>query len=101
MRVLKNSQQNNSETVTNDHYKEILKEKYLSLQERQEIIYELRLKQYNDGVSKKKARVSKNSRQNNSEKVTNESDKEMSKEKYISLEERQKFIDNLGINIIV
>ena len=49
----------------------------------------------------KKARVSKNSRQNNSEKVTNESDKEMSKEKYISLEERQKFIDNLGINIIV
>ena len=44
MGVLKNSQQNNSETVTNDHYKEILKEKYLSLQERQEIIYELRLK---------------------------------------------------------
>ena len=44
MRVLKNSQQNNSETVTNDHYKEILKEKCLSLQERQEIIYELRLK---------------------------------------------------------
>ena len=44
MRVLKNSQQNNSETVTNDQYKEILKEKYLSLQERQEIIYELRLK---------------------------------------------------------
>ena len=27
MGVLKNSQQNNSETVTNDHYKEILKRK--------------------------------------------------------------------------
>ena len=59
MGVLKNSQQNNSETVTNDHYKEILKEKYLSLQERQEIIYELRLKQYNDGVSKKKQEFQK------------------------------------------
>ena len=47
------------------------------------------------------AKVSKNSRQNNSEKVTNESDKEMPKEKYISLEERRKFIDNLGINIII
>ena len=40
----KNSQQNNSEVVTNEHDKEIPKEKYVSLEERQEIIDELRLK---------------------------------------------------------
>ena len=40
----RNSKQNNSETVTNEHDKEIPKEKYLSLEERQEIIDELRLK---------------------------------------------------------
>ena len=43
-KVLKNSQQNNSETVTNEHDKEIPKEKYLSSEERQETIDELRLK---------------------------------------------------------
>ena len=42
--VPKNSQQNNSETVANEHDKEILKEKYVSPEERQEIIDELRLK---------------------------------------------------------
>ena len=36
-----NSQQNNWETVTNEHDKEILKEKYVSPEERQEIIDEL------------------------------------------------------------
>ena len=46
-------------------------------------------------------KVSKNSQQNNSEIVTSESDKEISKERYISPEERQKIIDNVGINIIV
>ena len=40
-------------------------------------------------------KVSKNSQQNNSETVTNENDKEIPKERYISLEERQKNIDNL------
>ena len=40
----RNSKQNNSETVTNEHDKEIPKEKYLSSEERQEIIDELRLK---------------------------------------------------------
>ena len=43
-RVSKNSQQKNLETVTDAHNKEILKEKYVSPEERQEIIYELRLK---------------------------------------------------------
>ena len=43
-KVLKYSQQNNSETVTNEHDKEIPKEKYLSSEERQETIDELRLK---------------------------------------------------------
>ena len=44
MRLLKNSQQNNSETVTNERDEEIPKERYISPKERQEIIDELRLK---------------------------------------------------------
>ena len=43
-KVSKNSQQNNSETVTNEHDKEIPKERYISPEERPEIIDELRLK---------------------------------------------------------
>ena len=43
-KILKNSQQNNSESVTNEHDKEIPKEKYLFSEERQETIDELRLK---------------------------------------------------------
>ena len=42
-------------------------------------------------------RVSKNSRQNNSETVTNKHDTEIPKGKYISPEERQKIIDNLRL----
>ena len=42
--VSKNAQQNNSEIVTNEHDKEILKERYISPHEKQEIIDELRLK---------------------------------------------------------
>ena len=37
------SQQNNSETLTNEHHKEIPKERYISPEERHEIIDELRL----------------------------------------------------------
>ena len=44
MKVSKNSQQNNSETVTNEYDKEIPKERYISSEERQEIIDKLRLK---------------------------------------------------------
>ena len=43
-KVSKSSQQNNSETVTNKHDKEITKEKYISTNERQEIVDKLRLK---------------------------------------------------------
>ena len=43
-KVSKNSKQNNSKTVTNDHDKEISKERYISPKEIQEIIDELRLK---------------------------------------------------------
>ena len=43
-KLLNNSQQNNSETVKNEHDKEIPKERYLCPEERQEIIDELRLK---------------------------------------------------------
>ena len=42
-KISKNSQQNNSETVTNEHDKEIPNERYISPEERQEIIDELRL----------------------------------------------------------
>ena len=41
-KVLKNSQQNNSETVTNQNDKEIPKERYTSRGKRQEIIDDLR-----------------------------------------------------------
>ena len=54
-------------------------------------------KSYNGRISK----VSKNVQQNNSKTVINENDKEIPKERYISPEERQKIIDNLGINITV
>ena len=43
-KVLKNSQQNISETVSNEHDKEIPKERYVSPEESQEIIDELTLK---------------------------------------------------------
>ena len=43
-RVSKNSQQINSEIVTNEHDKKIPKERYISTEERQDIIVELRLK---------------------------------------------------------
>ena len=41
--VLKNLQQNNSETVTNKPDKEILKERHVSAEERQKIIDDIRL----------------------------------------------------------
>ena len=43
-KVLKIYQQNNSETVTNEHDKETSKDTYISPEERQESIDELRLK---------------------------------------------------------
>ena len=51
-KVSKNSQQNTLETVANENDKEIPKERYISPEKRQEIINELRLKQYNNGISK-------------------------------------------------
>ena len=42
-------------------------------------------------------KVSKNSQQNNSERATNENDKEIPRGLYISPEERQKIIDNLRL----
>ena len=44
IKVSKISQQNKSQTVTNEHDKEIPKERYVSSEERQEIFDELRLK---------------------------------------------------------
>ena len=93
-------QQNNLKTVTNEHDQEIPKERYVSPEERQESIDELRVKIYNDEI-KKLLKVSKNL-----ETVTNEYDKEIPKIYiyiyiYISPEERQKIIDNLKSIIIV
>ena len=51
-KVSTNSQQNNSETVTNENDKEIPKERYISSEERQDIIDELKLKLYNNEISK-------------------------------------------------
>ena len=42
-------------------------------------------------------KVSQNSQQNNSEPVSNENDKELPKERYISLEEKQNVIDDLRL----
>ena len=42
-KVSRNSQQNNSETVSNENNKEIPKERYISPEKRQEIIDDLRL----------------------------------------------------------
>ena len=49
----------------------------------------------------KSNKIFKKLQQNNSETVTNENDKEIRKERYISPEERKKIIHNHGINIIV
>ena len=42
-KVFKNSQQKNSEVVTNKHDKDIPKERYISPEERQKIIDDLKL----------------------------------------------------------
>ena len=42
-KISKISKQNNSETVTNEHDKEIPKERYISREERQNIVGDLRL----------------------------------------------------------
>ena len=48
-------------------------------------------------IADKITKISKNSQQHNSERVTNEHDKEIPKERYISPEERQKVIDDLRL----
>ena len=97
--VSRNSQQNNSETVTNEHDKEIRKGRYISLEERQKTIDNLRLRWYIKMLYNI-TRVPKNSRQNNSETLKNEHDKEIRKERYMSPEGRQKIMDNLISNIM-
>ena len=48
-----------------------------------------------DKTADKITKASKNSQQNNSETVKNDHDKENSKERYISSEEKEKIIDDL------
>ena len=48
-------------------------------------------------IADKFIKVSKTLQQNNLETVANENDKEIAKERCISLEERQKIIDNLRL----
>ena len=45
--------------------------------------------------------ISKNSQQNNLETVTNQNDKEIPKERFVSPEEGQKIIDKFDISIII
>ena len=56
-----------------------------------------------DLIDNKITKVLQNSQQNNSETVTvtNNLDKEIPKERYVSPEKRQKSIDNPGLNIKV
>ena len=89
------------------------KERYISPEEIQEIIDELRLKQYNNGILKlinlinkiitnavaksyksKITKVSKNSQQNNSETVATKHDKKIPKQRYVFAKEKQKIINN-------
>ena len=51
-KVSKTSQDNNSETVTNENHKEIPKERYISTEKGKELTEDLRLKWYNNGISK-------------------------------------------------
>ena len=48
-------------------------------------------------VANRITKVSNNSQQNNPETITNENDKEIPEERYISPEERQNIIDNLRL----
>ena len=59
-KLSKNSQKNNSETITSEQDKETRKQRYVSPEEKPEIIDELRLEQYDN-------KISKNVQQNNSE----------------------------------
>ena len=43
IKVSRSSLQSNSETITNEHDKEILKERYISPEERQNVIEDVRL----------------------------------------------------------
>ena len=76
-KVSKSLQQNNLETGTNENEKEIPKEKYISPGERQEIIYKLRLKQSDNGISK-----NHKSLKNNHNKMI-QRQQQMTKERYI------------------
>ena len=48
-------------------------------------------------IANEVTKVSRSSRQNNSETIINKHDKEKPNERYISSEERQKIIDNLKL----
>ena len=90
------------------------KERYISPEEIQEIIDELRLKQYNNGILKiinlidniitnavaasynsKITKVSKDSQQNNSETVATKHDRKIPKQRYVFAKEKQKITNNL------
>ena len=52
---------------------------------------------FGNKIAERSKEVSKISQQNNLEMLTNESNKEIPKERYISPEERQKVIDDLTL----
>ena len=88
-KVSKNSQQNNSDRVSNEHDKEMPKERYISRTKTRNYC-ELRLKQYNKGISK------------NYKKIIQRQLTMIKKcKRYMSPEKRQKIIDNLRSIILV
>ena len=52
-------------------------------------------------IANRTTKVSKNQKQSNSEKVTNEHDKDISKERYVSPEEIQEIIDELRLKYYI
>ena len=72
------------------HLKLLLKEQF---NKTAEATGDLTVNKIADRITK----VSKTSQQNNLETVTNEHDKEIPKERYISSEKRRKIIDNLRL----
>ena len=52
-------------------------------------------------IGNKITKVSESAQQNNSESITNEQNKEVPEERYISPKKRQKIIDNPRLNIIL
>ena len=115
-KVSKTLLQSNSETITNEHDKEMPKNIYIYIYIQKKdrkllmnwdwynsIIMEYRKTEeatsdlIGNKITNKVTKVSRSSLQNNLETITNEYDKEIPKERCVSPEKRQKIIDDLTL----